>query len=774
MDELGTVPDPETKTADTDSSKKSKRNDKAIIKEAQKRFADVCERDKDNRTRAKAATRFVYVSGQQWGDKVRADRTRDGSPVLEFPQLKQFVNQVVNDMRQGRPGIRVHAAGSAASKEVAEILQGMARGIEYESQAEAAYDSGFSNAVVGGRGYWRVCAEYESDKSFNQNLRIKRVADPLTVYPDIDYQEPDGSDQNYCFVTENVPRDEYEQRYPKAPKVSWQQAGDLGDWYPDSDTIIVADYYRRVCTDRTLVMMSDGAIGWKDELPKELPPDVTIQAEREAQSYHVEWHVLGGGEAILESHDWPGTIIPVVICVGDEVMIDGARQFDGLISQAMDAQRLYNYEQSAKAQSLMMQPLAPYIGPKEAFEGLGDLWQQANTKKLAYLPYNEFTEDGRQITPPHREMPPQVPTGWVEASQAAKQDMKSIIGMYENSLGLHGSEVSGRAILAREKQGDNATFHFVDNLSRAIGLTGRIIVELIPHYYDTQRIVTTIGSDDTRELVTINETDPLQAIAKNDVTVGDYAVTVEAGPSYNTKREEVRESLMALVQSFPQVMGVAGDIIAGTLDFDGSDDLAERLKVMLPPPVQQMLAAKEQKQDPKIAALQAQLQNTVKQGHEAVAQVQGEAKKAMDESAMLKAQLKAKDGELALEREVKMRELDVREREMELKEGEVESDQIIEAAKTRADIILKAAQLQQTQSEPIENTMADAQPAADAILKDEPIQKIAESMAALHKIVGDLSSKVDAVDKKAGAPRHLRVHYDENGDPIGGESRMLQ
>lgn len=766
------VVDPvDTPTAtDTPKEKLSSADKKEILEEARKRFADVSDRDQKNRDRAKAATKFVYVSGQQWDSKIRTARDAEGSPTLEFPQLKQFVNQVVNDMRQGRPGIRVHAAGSLASKETADILQGMARGIEYESQAEAAYDSGFSNSVVGGRGYWRVCTEYESAKSFNQNLRIKRVADPLTVYPDIDYQEPDGSDQNFCFVTESMKRGEFEKRYPKAKAVGWGSAADTKDWYPDKDTILVADYYRRVAVDRTLVVMNDGAIGWKDELPKILPPGITIERERDAQDYRVEWHVLGGGEEVLESHDWPGTIVPVIICVGDEVMIDGERMFDGLISQAMDAQRLYNYEQSAKAQNLMMQPISPYIGPKEAFDGLETVWQQANTKKLSYLPYNAYDEQERPVQPPSRIMPPQVPTGWAESSQSMKQDMKSIIGMYENSLGLHGQEVSGRAILAREKQGDNATFHFVDNLSRAIALTGRIIVELIPHYYDTQRIVTTVGTDDTRELVTINEKDPLQAIAKNDVTVGDYAVTVEAGPSYSTKREEVRESLMALVQSFPQVMGVAGDIIAGTLDFDGSDDLAERMKVMLPPPVQQMLAAKEQKQDPKLAAANAKLEQTVKEGHAAVAQVQGEAQKVMQENAALKAKLAGKEGDLQLtarkdegELSVRMRELDLREKELALKEGEAE-----------VTAILKASELQQKQAEPIANTMADAQPAVEAAVHDEPIQKIAESMAALHKMVGDLAGKVGEVEKSAKSPRSLRIHFDENGEPIGGESRMLQ
>lgn len=756
MDAVDQAP-PDNPDTDTPKPKLSAKETAAILEEAQKRFADVQERDQRNRDRQRRATEFVYVAGKQWDDRMR--QTRGDDPTLEFPQLKQFVNQVVNDQRQNRPGIRVHPAGGPASEDVADILQGMVRGIEYASQAEAAYDSGFSNAVVGGRGYWRVCSEYESPQSFDQNLVIKRVADTMMVWSDIDYQEPDGSDKNFCFVGESMKRAEFEKRYPDAKAVSWQPTDLIQNWYPATDEIIVADYYRRVAVKRTLVMMSDGAKGWKDEMPTP-PKGVTILKEREADDYRCEWYVLGGGEEILESHEWPGTMVPVIACVGEDVMVDGERMFDGLITQAIDAQRMYNYEKSAKAQWLMMQSLQPWTGPKAAFDGMEEIWKGANVRKYAYLPFNHRDADGEPIPAPQRVAPPPVPTGWVESAQSDKEDIKSSIGMYNNSLGLHGQETSGRAILAREKQGDNSTFHFVDNLSRAIALTGRIIVELIPHYYDTQRIVTTVGTDEIRSLVTINQPDPTQAlgaIAHNDVRVGNYAVTVEAGPGYATKREEVRESLMALVQSFPQVMGVAGDIIAGTLDFDGASDLAERMKMMLPPPVQQMLAAKEQKQDPQVAGLAAQLKQTQEQAQQAVQQAQQGLQQAAQQVQSLEEQLKSKQGDLVLEakkqdaeREYKDRELTLRERELALKEGIAE-----------ADVIMEAVKLQQTQAEPVGPEMEALAPVAEEIIGDQP--SLAKTLSSMH----------DMLKQHLAAPRQLQVHMDTNGDVIGGTSSMM-
>ena len=245
--------------------------------------------------------------------------------------------------------------------------------------------------------------------------------------------------------------------------------------------------------------------------------------------------------------------------MGDEIMVDGKRIFQGLIRQAKDAQMMYNAMQSAKVLYLFMASRAPYQGPAAAIEGYEDIWKSANTRNYSYLPTNEKDADGNPIPQPQRTMPPQVGTGWIEASQAAKEDLKSVIGMYQASLGMAGQEVSGRAITAREKQSDNATFHFADNLARAIALTGRIILGMIPTIYDTKRLITIVGTDDARSDVMVNNpqpdpNDPFRAIIENDLTTGQYSVTVESGPNYATKRAEAADSMLQLVQSYPPVM----------------------------------------------------------------------------------------------------------------------------------------------------------------------------------------------------------------------------
>jgi len=575
-----------------------------ICEEAADRRKRALEADQQNRENARSDFKFVYSPGEQWTEGVRQRRKNWDEPCLEFNQMQQFVNQVVGDERQNKPAILVHPASGEASKEVAEIQQGIIRSIEYECNAEAAYDNGFQGAVVGGRGWWRVCTEYvqcsstEQDlkKLFNQKICIKPILDALAVIADLDYQQPDASDRNFLFVDEIIPKADFEKRYPDAEPTSWEEITD--EWKEGKDSIIVSDYYRRVPTKRTLVAMSDGAIGWKDEMPKP-PKGVRVVRERECETYTVECHKIAGGQQILESYEIPGEIIPVIQTTGYDVLMDGKRMYQGLVRPARDAQTMFNFGMTAQAIHLALTPRAPWVAPKEAIEDYKDIWKNANTVNYSVLPYKHKDDAGNEIPRPTRTEPSMPDAGWINWCNTMQGVMRSTIGMYQNSLGQQGTETSGRAIIAREKQGDTGTFHFVDNQHRAIALTGRIIQSWIPVYYDTEQIVQIIGPDDTRKMVTINQStpnpsNPLEAIRLNDVTKGQYATVVEAGPGYATKRQETSDKLMQLVQSFPPVAQVAGDLVVKSLDVADADIIAERLKLALPPPIQQAIAAKEQ------------------------------------------------------------------------------------------------------------------------------------------------------------------------------------
>lgn len=649
-----------------------------ILAEASERFELIQSIDKDNRDNQKADTLFVYSPGSQWPEDVKQTRRQWKELCLEFNQLKQFVAQVVNDQRQNRPGIKIHPANGKASKEVAEILQGLIRGIEYDSGAEAVYDAAFESAVAGGRGWWRVCSEYLDGEGFDQKLVIKPIQDASAVYADTSYQQPDGSDREWVFVVQSYSKSEFSIKWPEAEPISWDDVP--RQWSDGEDSILVADYYRRVCNKRTFVLMSDGSKGYKDELPPEesWPAGVSIVKEREIEDYSVEWYTIAGGKQILEQYEWPGAIIPVVCTVGADMILDGKRVYQGLTRHARDAQSMLNFGMTQQAIHLSLTPRAPWVMAEGQNEGYENMWRDANTKNFSALVYKPTTVDGQLAPPPQRTAPSMPDAGWDRWCQMMIAMIKSTIGMYEQSLGQKGNEQSGRAILAREKQGDTATFNFVDNLARAIALTGRIIIEVIPKFYDTERIVHIIGPDDTRKLVMINQqspdpSDPMQAIAQNDVTVGKYSVTCEAGPSYATKRQETSESLMQLVQAVPPVGQVAADLIVKSLDIADADVIAERLKSTLPPSVLAMEQARKEGKAPPDPQMIAEIQQKDQQLQQAVQTMDAMQQKIQELESGRMAKIKA----LEIEAQYKQAQL-AREHELEIaraqQEGEIALD----------------------------------------------------------------------------------------------------
>jgi hypothetical protein len=597
-----------------------------ICKEARERMSYGLEQEQSNRDNLKADVRFVYEPGAQWPDAIRNARTGpdgSGDPCLEFNQMKQFTNQVVNDMRQKRPGVRVHPDNTQSSKKQAELLQGLIRGIEYNSGAEAVYDTGYLYLVVGSLGAWRVVNEYEDPQSFNQVLRIKAIPDPLSVVNDPDYQKPDASDMNWCFVKEELTEEEFKRKYPKAEPIDFS-AKDGANWFTeDKKKVVVADYYRRITTERRLVLMSDGAVGWEDEVPpvEQRPIDqrtgvpVQILARRKSEEITVEWYTIAGGDQIVEIHDWPGQTIPVVLDLGDEIIINGKRVRQGLIRHARDSQALFNFGMTAQAIHLALTPRAPWIIAEGQDEGYKEMWKSANTRNWSALIYKPVAlDDGSYAAPPQRTQPSMPDAGWISITNQLTGLLKSTMGgLYENTLGQRGTETSGVAIHAREQQGDNATFHYADNHGRAIALTGKIIVECIPEYYqEANRAVTIIDEEDQPQQAQINQpaVDPntMRDVIKNNVTTGRFAVAVETGESWATKRKENAAFMADLVRANPNILTVAGDLVMKDIDFEYADELAERMEYLQPPELRQARAAKKAGQDPQMAQMAAQMQ----------------------------------------------------------------------------------------------------------------------------------------------------------------------
>lgn len=591
-----------------------------VLKDAEEAFKAAVDAESENRAAALADVRFARL-GEQWPDKVRQERERDGRPCLTINRLPAFCRQVVNDARQNRPQIVVSGVDSQADPKTAEILSGVIRHIERNSDADVAYDTAIEWAVYGGFGYWTVDADYASDDGFEQELFLRRAANPFAIYGDPDSEAADSSDWTRAFQVSTITEDAFRESYGKREMQSWGNAA-LGDDEAAQGHVRIAKYWQVTREPKTLVLLSNGAVVSEDELTADRLAMMQAmgiaptERTRKVQQSKVRYHILSGAEE-LDSGEWKGRYIPIVPVYGDEVNIEGKRHLRSLIRDAIDPARMFNYWRTVSTELVALAPRAPYIGPKGSFKTDAKKWQTANTQNWPYIEYDFVTNQ----PPPQRQPFTGPPAGALQEALNASDDMKSIMGIYDASLGARSNETSGRAIMARQREGDVSTFHFVDNLSRAIRHTGRILLDLIPKYYDTERVIRIIGQDETPQQVTINteaenpQTGEVERIF--DLSVGRYDVAVKAGPSFTTQREEAAAQMTELVRAFPDAAPVIGDLIAKNLDWPGADEIAERLKML-----QQNMQPQAPSEDPNKA-----LDLQIKQLDVQIAMINAETKK---------------------------------------------------------------------------------------------------------------------------------------------------
>ena len=563
----------------------------------------------------------------QWPADVLATRgavqgqTINARPCLTINKLPQHVRQVTNDQRQNRPGAKVIPVDDKADVQVAEIFNGMIRHIEYLSDADVAYDTACENQVSYGEGYLRLLTEYCDDNTFDQDIKIGRVRNSFSVYMDPMIQDPTGADAKYCFITEDLTKADYERQYPNAAPITTLQSLGVGDqsisnWL-NEDTIRVADYYY-IDYDRATLNLYPGNITAFEGTPEDKQLKAIYgkpKRSRESDRQKVKYCKINGYE-ILEERDWAGKWIPVIRIVGNEFEVDGRLYVSGLVRNAKDAQRMYNYWVSQEAEMLALAPKAPFIGYGGQFEGYEDKWKTANTNNWPYLEVNPDVTDGQgAVLPlPQRAQPPMASSGLLQAKSGASEDIKSTTGQYNASLGMGSNERSGKAILARQREGDVGTYHYGDNLARGVRHIARQLIDLIPKIYDTQRIARIIGEDGETKMIKINpdQAEPVNKIVDEqgivmekiyNPSVGKYDVVATTGPGYATKRQEALEAMAQLLQGNPQLWAVAGDLFVKNMDWPGAQEMAKRFKKTIDPKLMS-----DSDENPELQAAQQQMQ----------------------------------------------------------------------------------------------------------------------------------------------------------------------
>ena len=602
------------------SSEYADDDNSGLIDEA-KEFLKFCS-DADSNNRVEALDDLKFAGGDQWPVEIQNSRLLESRPYLTINKIDAYCRQIQNQQRQQRPRMKAHGMNTQSDEKVAEIVTGILRHIENQSDADSAYDTAFEFAVRMGWGYFRVTHDYPNPDSFDQEIYIKRIDNPFMVYFDPNSTEPDGSDAERCLITEVVSKEVFRKMYPGADDgggFNQRGTGDSQSEWITKEDIRIAEYFYTVRTRTKLLLLSDGTTCYEDEKPSEsmmLEAGVYVVSKRETVKKQIKWCKLTGME-VLETSDWAGKYIPVIPVYGQQLIVDSKRKKFGLTRMAKDPQRMYNFWSTALTESVALAPKAKFLLAEGQDEGHEMEWNQANIKSMPVLRYKQTDSEGRQAPMPQRIQPEPPPTGMVTALQGLNSDLMAVIGIYDPSQ-LPQGNMSGKAINGQQQQTDMTNFHYYDNLTRSIRQCGRICLDLIPKIYDKQRVLRIIGADGKGELVTINEqVQDEQGVDKieNDVTVGQYDIVMETGPGYASKRQEAVENMMALLPADPNLMQTAGDLIFRNMDFPGADVIADRLaaanplaqideKADIPPQVQMQLAQSQQT----IQQLQQQIQ----------------------------------------------------------------------------------------------------------------------------------------------------------------------
>lgn len=621
--------------------------DEKIIREAKDRLEYCSAREGECRKLFLEDIKFANGdsnNGFQWPNDISSNRNREKRPCLTINKTHQHNLQIINDAKQNKAAIKIRPVGNESTYDAAEVYEGIIRHIEYISNASDAYDTAVKFQVEGGIGYWRVVTDYIGDDTFDQEIYIRRIKDPLTVYLDPDINEIDGSDAMFGFIFTDMKREMARQKYPQFKDMMGQNALGNADGWIDENHVRVAEYFRRVKKKDRLISFKHPQTGNQIMMREsKLPADIaqTIIDDpasmcRGIEDYEVEWFLFIGNK-IADRRPWHGSTIPIVRCIGEETIIDGKIDRKGHTRALKDPQRIYNYWSSSAVEFVALQGKSPFVGAAAAIEGYETYWREANTQNFSILPYKHVDDDGQPIPSPERAQPPVFAPAYIQGMQVAQNEMMMVSGQYEATFGEKSNERSGKAINERERQGDRATYHFIDNQAIAIRRTGKIILEIIPKVYDTARVKSITANDGTEFQVKIDP-DAQQALVVQqkregeaikmifNPRVGEYDVQADVGPAYATRRQEAFNALSQILSQSSELIPLVGDLLFKAADFPMAEEVAERLERMVP------AQAKGEGIPPAVQQLQAQLQH-----------MQGLMTNMMEQLSEEKSKLKAKD-----------------------------------------------------------------------------------------------------------------------------------
>lgn len=733
-----------------------KKADKDLLVRIRKRAKIMMDADRENRKLALADLRFLHVPGEQWDDITKRERGED-RPMYESNKLRVTIKRVVNDMRANRPMGKVRATEDG-DKPTANVLEGLIRNIWANADGDTVIDYAAEYQVGAGMGAWRVVTKYADNEAFEQTIDIDPIRNPFTLYSDPAAQDFLKRDAEDWFNTDMISKTSYATRWPKDEPVNFDsdtEFDDDSDW-EDDEKVRIGEYWWKEPYDKVVALLGNGQTADVEELTPELIQQAGgIVKQRKVRCHKIMMCIASGNRILEGPTEWAGSMFPFVQIYGEYIIIEGKVHWFGVTRFAKDDQRSFNYAWTSIVETIALAPQdKPWMTPKQ-IAGLENHLAEAHKKNH---PFNLYNPDPAAPGPPVRQGGPNVPVALIQALQIAGENIKGVTGIYDASLGAQGNETSGKAINARQRQGEIATFNYMDNMAKGIRRTWEILIDLVPKIYDTPRSVRILGVDGAEDYAKVNTTDPNTKQTINDLSRGKYDVAVTVGPSFATLRQEAAEAYGDLASRDPNVMMAAGDLVFKAMDLPYAEQIAERYKAMLPAPIQQIIG-KGKDMPPEVAAAMAQVNQAMQMVQEKgqlvtaaeqelkelQAQAQGDAASAKLAQASLQTaevQLEARFNELAAAQEKLANEKALFDKHVEnallkiqlaqQKATHAVTESIHHHEQTErdvADAITQGSHQLESQKRDVQDTVKDGQHA----LKDQQTQMTVQQMKSAHQ-----------------------------------------
>jgi len=674
--------------------KKSKNKENAeLLVKMQKRFKLMLDADDSNRRDALDDIKFVSVPtgygnsnsvGEgQWDQNMAKER--GNRPMYVFNKLRVTCKRIINEIRSQRPSGKVRGV-EGGDTETAEIYEGLIRNIYNISDGDTIVDIATEYQVNAGMGAWRLKTEYRKD-SFNQDIKMVGIPNPLCLFCDPSAKDLLKRDAADWCLTEKIPKADYESRYPDAEVVDFEgvEFDDNQDWgSTDDDEVRIAEYWYKVKGTKEIWLLEDGKVidADTDEAQAILAsmPD-SIKDKREVDDDKIMMFIASG-DAILEGPtEWAGSMFPFVMIFGEYMVVDGTIYWYGAVRWSRDAQKNYNVVRTNILETIMQTPQAKWWVTADQAEGNTDKWAEAHVKNFPFLIYNP---DVKAPGAPQRMGSAEVPVALIQDAQMSSNEIKEVTGIFDADLGASNQATSGKQELVRQQQGQTATYNYPDNVAKGIQRTYELLIDLIPKVYDTEQELRIIGSDGAESYKTINTFAPDpetgEPIKINDLNVGTYDTVITQGPSFSTRRQEAAESYQGLLPGMPILGEIAGDLIFKSMDLPYADEIAERLKAMLPPQIQESLKEGEQV-PPEVQAMMQQAQQAMQMVEQQMAEVQEAANEAglkKSEVEKLIANLKTEEAEFKATVAQEMAKIVTATANLKVQEATGEKDAIIQ------------------------------------------------------------------------------------------------